>query len=371
MPKFSYSQPLDPSIPLVPASRLLSIPSTRPGRRFRTNPIDPSPANNSYGDPIIQKVTGSIRIFFQNVKGLTHTSTSEDYKYYFQCLQGLEVDLFGLSETNTCWSHYHLASDYRASLRRFARQSKTVFGTVSPNIDNCSQKETFQSGGNLTCITGPSVARINGPDISDTTGLGRWSGLTIDGTTGRKVTIITAYRVCSGTPQTAPIGSSFLREYEYFREHHYTSLNPRRIFLTDLQKTILNLQESGHCIILMLDANSTLDDEHFQVFIATCGLNDLHSTDPAPSTYIGSANRRIDFIFGCDEVLPYVTRSGSLAYADNLITGVYTSTYLPNLSRLPPGILSFLLNHGIYTLEIQTWYRCITPQCSITTPNIA
>ena len=54
MSRFSYSQPLDPSIPLVPASRLLSIPSTRPGRRFRQNPIDPH-LSVSYGDPIIQK----------------------------------------------------------------------------------------------------------------------------------------------------------------------------------------------------------------------------------------------------------------------------------------------------------------------------
>jgi hypothetical protein len=292
MPRFSYSQPLDPSIPLVPASRLLSIPSSRPGRRIRTNPIDPSPST-SYGDPITQKVPGSTRIFFQNVKGLTHTSTSEDYKYYFQCLKGLDVDFFGLSETNTCWSHHHLTSDYRASLRRFSRQSKTVFGFVSTKIDKCSQKETFQSGGNLTCITGPSVARVNGSDILDSTGLGRWSGLTLDGTSGRKLTIITAYRVCSGSPQTAPIGSSFLREYEYFRENHYTSLNPRRLFLTDLQKTILDLQNSGHCIILMLDANSTLDDDIFQIFLAACGLHDLHYTDPAPSTYIGSANRRM------------------------------------------------------------------------------
>ena len=66
----------------------------------------------------------------------------------------------------------------------------------------------------------------------------------------------------------------------------------------------------------MLDANSTMDDPHLQDFIATCGLSDLHSLDPAPSTYIGSANRRIDFIFGCDEARRYVSRSGSLAYIE-------------------------------------------------------
>ena len=51
-------------------------------------------------------------------------------------------------------------------------------------------------------------------------------------------------------------------------------------------------------------------------FFQKTGLHDLHSVDPAPSTYIGSANRRIDFILGCDEVLQYVCRSGSLAYTE-------------------------------------------------------
>ena len=140
--------------------------------------------------------------------------------------------------------------------------------------------------------------------------------MTLDGSEGKKVSVITAYRVCSGSPQTAPIGSSFLREYEYFREHGYTSLNPRRLFLTDLQKVILNLQDAGHCIILMLDANSTLDDAHLLSFLAQCGLHDLHFSNPVPSTFIGASNRRIDFIFGCDEVTRFVTRSGSLAYSD-------------------------------------------------------
>jgi hypothetical protein len=162
--------------------------------------------------------------------------------------------------------------------------------------------------------------------------------MTLDGTNGKKVTIITAYRVCSGSPQSAPIGSSFLREYEFFRENHYTSLNPRRLFFTDLQTTIIDLQKTGHCVVLMLDANSTLDDGNFQLFIAACGLHDLHSTDPAPSTYIGSSNRRIDFIFGCDEVTQYVTRSGSLSYTDGPQSD-HRSLYVdlsPDFIKSPP-----------------------------------
>jgi hypothetical protein len=84
----------------------------------------------------------------------------------------------------------------------------------------------------------------------------------------------------------------------------------------DLQQTILSLQEMGHCIILMLDANSTINDRALSDFSSTCGLNDLHSLDPAPSTYIGAAGRRIDFIFGCDDALAYVLQAGTLAYTE-------------------------------------------------------
>jgi hypothetical protein len=156
-PRFTHRQPFDSDTPPVALSRLLSIPSHRPGRRFRKNGIDPFPSV-SYGDPIIQKSRGSIRLLFQNVKGLTYTTTKEDYNYYLQCTQGLEVDIIGLSETNTCWSHHHLSSDFRSSLHRYSRQSKTVFGKVSQEVDKCPQNESFQSGGNLTCILGSLVA---------------------------------------------------------------------------------------------------------------------------------------------------------------------------------------------------------------------
>ena len=67
----------------------------------------------------------------------------------------------------------------------------------------------------------------------------------------------------------------------------------------------------------MLDANSNLsDDKAFQEFVSEAQLFDLHSSTPAPSTYIGAPNRRIDYIFGCHRVLGALQRSGSLSYHD-------------------------------------------------------
>ena len=207
------------------------------------------------------------------------------------CLRGLSTDIVGLSETNACWSHPHLRSDFHSATRRFYKQSKVSFGSPTRQIDPCSQSDTFQAGGNLTLITGFMTSRVTGQtSIEDSTGLGRWCGVTLEGKDGCLLTIITAYRVCHGSPSTAPLGSSFLREYEFLRSTKSSSVNPRRRFLSDLQSAIHDLQALDHSIILMLDANSTMDsDAHFSDFISACGLNDAHSQDPAPSTYIGSA----------------------------------------------------------------------------------
>jgi hypothetical protein len=306
------STPLDSSIPLLPVSQLLGR-NKRKGRKFWESPMDPQPTT-SFGDPVIQKHSDSTRLFFQNVKGLSSSAAGEDYRYYLDCIQALQVDVAGLSETNTCWQHPHLRDDFTSIARSQYRQSKVVFGSPSQAVDPIPSNETFQAGGNLLLLQGGLVSRVSGSDIQDSSGLGRWCGVTLSGKSSQRLTIITAYRVCSGSIRTASLGSAFAREHQFFASTQ-TTVNPRRLFLRDLTTTIQALQEEGHYIVLMLDANSTESaDPQFRDFISACDLSDLHSNDPAPSTYVGSANRRIDFIFGCHMVTQHLRRSGTLSY---------------------------------------------------------
>ena len=314
-PPVYRNQHLDSSVSSIPISKLLLAPKSRPGRKFREKSLDPSPTKY-YGDAIIQKKRLSTRIFFHNVKGLTYSTGCEDYQYCLSCLQAYDIDIAGLSETNTCWSHHHLKSEFRSTVRRHYSQNKIIFGSVSPQIDTCLERETFQSGRNLTLVTGPLVAHA-ADSTEDPRGLGRWSSVTLEGKRDSRVTIITAYRTCPGSIKTSPIGSVFAREYTYLKENGHASLNPRSIFLSDLQDFIRPLQEKGHAIILMLDAKATItSDQKLESFIQSCDLYDLHSNDPAPSSYIGAAERRIDYIFGCLKIREVMTRSGTLSYSE-------------------------------------------------------
>ena len=305
---------IDPSIPVIPISSILNHP-TRPRRRSRQTPLDPAPTT-SFGDPIIQKSESTIRLFFQNVKGLSSSSGSEDYRYYMSCLQSLQVDFAGLAETNTSWQHHHLRDDFRNATKRTYRQHKVVFGSPTIECDPIPANETFQSGGTITLVTGHLVSRVHGASIIDPSGLGRWTGVTLVGSASTKLSIITAYRVCSGSIRSAPLGSAFAREYEYFRESQsIQSPNPRRLFLRDLTTEVHRLQEQGHAVIVMLDANATIStDPHFSDFLDMCSYSDFHANAPAPSTFIGADARRIDYILGCPQALQYLARSGTLAY---------------------------------------------------------
>ncbi len=165
--------------------------------------------------------------------------------------------------------------------------------------------------------TGISASRVQGNPFRDGTGLGRWSGLRFTGQSNEQFCLLTAYRVCNGSATRSPLGSSYLREYEYFRSQGHQSPQPRRLFLTHLQDFIHSLQQDGLAILLMLDANDILSDSGpLREFIVSCGLFDLHSRSSAPSTYIGSATRRIDFMFGCERVLRSLSQSGTLSYTD-------------------------------------------------------
>ena len=164
-----------------------------------------------------------------------------------------------------------------------------------------------------------------GKDIHDKSGLGRWSGISIRGKNNNILSLVTAYRTCAGSRQTASLGSKFHRETEFFINQardagnnscpKHNHIPARQRFLIDMAEQIRALQEEGHAVLLMLDANATItDDAKFQDMVEQCDLLDMHRADPATSTYIGASARRIDYIFGCNKVMAAMTRQGTLAY---------------------------------------------------------
>jgi hypothetical protein len=81
------------------------VPTQRNRRTLFRKSSDPHHSSH-YGTPVSKpKDLSSLRILFQNIKGLSHYSTGEDQEYYLTHLRDLKIDIAGLSETNTAWQH--------------------------------------------------------------------------------------------------------------------------------------------------------------------------------------------------------------------------------------------------------------------------
>ena len=325
----------------------------RPGRIPFRKTNDPN-FTKCYGTPInIPKHKSSLRIMFQNIKGLSHYSNGEDYAYYLQHLRDIQIDMAGLSETNTAWQHQFLRYNFSNRARKAGDGlAKISYGSPSKDIDPITPDVTFQAGGSITICLGPWTTTLFGKDIQDKTGLGRWSGFSIRGKHNNKLSLITAYRTCDGSRQTASLGSTLHRETEFLiqearnRKRETANLSARQAFLNDMTTQIHELLDAGHAIILMLDANSTLaEDGKFRTMVEQCGLVDLHRSNPAPSTYIGTATRRIDYMLGCPKVMDSMTRQGTLAYHEGPQSD-HRALYV-DLDTLP------LLDHHAHDNSIQ------------------
>jgi hypothetical protein len=165
-----------PSTPSILEPTKSTLPNTiqhpRPGRKVDRKYADPK-ALQSFGTPITTNRDPSrLRIFFQNIKGISYSSTGEDHDYLLHSLDAIAVDIAGLSETNTAWQHAHIRNDFKQRANRHYRQSNISFGTISKDIDELPAKESFQAGGSITMTLGDWTTSVYGPPIHDSTGLG-------------------------------------------------------------------------------------------------------------------------------------------------------------------------------------------------------
>ena len=326
----------------------ISLSSSHPGRT-RKAAHDPH-HRQSFGGSISTKDDFHTRVFFQNIKGLTSSSSCEDFKYCLDSLVSFKTDIVGLSETNVPWDQVpHLPADFRTCLRRQFHTGKAIFSSPNAIVDPVKSTDAFQAGGNLMFTIGalvPMLTTSSTVPLTDPTGMGRWCGMTVRGLNGNHLSVITAYRVCRGTVSSDNVGSSFNREFCYLRETGHKNPTPRTHFLTSLTTLIHDLQQQGHAIIIMLDANSTLvEDSSLQTFVETSDLHDLHASDPAPSTYLLAPERRLDYMFGCSKVRDTVKQSGSLSYYDGPQSdhrGLFVDLDLRTLLGYTPSPLTLL-----------------------------
>ena len=123
------------------------IPNSRP-TRIQTRRNEDSFALASYGQSIhVPKSEAAMRVFFQNIKGLTHSTNNEDYRYVMHQFIEMKVDICGMAETNTAWQHPYLRHEFNSAITASGmRLSKANFASPSREIDTVPTTEFSRPG---------------------------------------------------------------------------------------------------------------------------------------------------------------------------------------------------------------------------------
>ena len=163
----------------------------------------------------------------KNVKGLTYSHSGEDYDFYRTTTQAIGTDIIGMAKPTPPLSLTHFTGTKHFGATNIS------FGFPDTTMDPVP--ETFQSDGSLTVTTGSLVPMSHRGHIMDPTGLRCWSGHTLRGKSNTFLSIFTAYRACSASIGTLPIGSTFSQECEHHcQSQQLVSPRPGKQMIQDL-----------------------------------------------------------------------------------------------------------------------------------------
>jgi hypothetical protein len=210
---------------------------------------NPQDNNQAVGDPFQHtKRTNTIRLYFQNINGIS-TNQWEDLRHSSLQLQKFNIDIVGFAETNISLNHTN-RSYAQAQIRRFTKQAH-----ISTSCSLDTGPTDYQPGGVCTGVLGKCTGRIV-ETFTDPSGLGRWAGHLLIGSGTSSIAVITAYRPI----RSQGIGTTYQQQWRLLRHAEKENPEPRAQLLHDLAATIKNWTNKKYEVILMWDANESLDN---------------------------------------------------------------------------------------------------------------
>jgi hypothetical protein len=288
-------------------------------------PIYESDKTVTWGDYLTQKK--HFRLMYQNQNGIKMENELSELRHMGALVAAYQVDMLCLAEMNLDWEAHEVKNKVTQVLRKHWRSSKVATSSSSWRLPDTS----YQPGGTLTLVGNPWSSRAT--TSNDPSRMGRWSEATITRKL-KKVTFITAYRVCQKKGSNAISlrkGAQAGTKTAYWQQccilrtrgKSEDQIDPRSIILEDLGSRIEMLKESGHEIVLSIDANNMLQciNSNFSKFARKHALSDIlvdrHGTKDEPLTHTRGSHR-IDYVMTTANIGQYTTAAGNPTVEDDL-----------------------------------------------------
>jgi hypothetical protein len=263
--------------------------------------------NTSYGHNInIKPATNILRIYHQNIRGAKTYQNWNRYKEGIQQLKQWGVGITTLAETNTQWTQTNI------SAAQAMTHSVTSLSKISTSGSSEATDTDYQPGGTACVAMGKWTGRVT-TRITDSSGLGRWSGFRLQGKNQKSLIVISAYRP---TPSNDPSDRTcHSQQWRILRARQNSNPNPRKTFITDLTTQINKWRDENSEIIIGIDANESVTEKNSQIYqlLQDTNLEQLVDTDPAPATFI-RGTKTIDFIIGTSAIKRVTVANGYLPF---------------------------------------------------------
>jgi hypothetical protein len=195
-------------------------------------------SNLTYGDNVFDEPEHKI-ILFHNINGMKNDN---NWFQIITTMQELNITIFGFAKLNqTLTRSYN--SKWKETLRKIFYYSQTNFAKSSITLES-----KYKPGGTMTTVTGKWQSRVS-EQGQDSQGLGRWNYQKIS-SKKNSIVIITAYQPC----KSAGPSTTWMQQWVLLRESGHSNPNPIKLFYNDLEEVLIKWCNSGHEIILMIDA---------------------------------------------------------------------------------------------------------------------
>jgi hypothetical protein len=323
--------------------------NTNPNENNNNNNININLTNNAptslyrdenifQGDRLDRKAPNHIRFLFQNINGL-HAPKLHKWLATINKILELEIDITALCETCINWRKNKVKQKYQASLN-----TKSSFGKlVNPNLVTSPIDIPYQEdrvpGGTAMITAGKWTSRIERP-IKDLFSMGRWCGNIFRLSGNKRLHLITAYRPC---PTRIGITTSLSTAHQQtvkLQQRKINNSTPRKQFVIDFINQFYEIcNDPNELVILALDANSNLTEDirGLKILAQECNFIDLfNEIHPQSEEFATQArgSKRIDYMLGTRNVLPYISKIGYLPFNDG-----FDSDHRASYMDISPTIL--------------------------------
>ena len=152
------------------------MPSRHPATHRLLPTFNPSNIPTSPYPPDIDILT-TLRVVFQNPNGIHPHHSHHDQDTTHKAIRDLSIGVLCLAETNCDWSESLNTMDNTTTFKRYHPSAKLAYSSQRPTTRPSTH---HLPGGTLTAALGPWVNRVP-TTILDPSGMGRWSGLVLEG----------------------------------------------------------------------------------------------------------------------------------------------------------------------------------------------